>query len=298
MAFDAARQRVVMFGGYRGSAVQRDTWTWDGTNWTQASPTSKPAARSDHAMAYDSTRQQVVLFGGSDNNGDDLSDTWIWNGSDWTQRMSEVSPPTRASAAMAFNPVRGETLLFGGNSGVGNIIDNATWAWDGTTWTQRVPATAPPARDLTAMAFDESRGLYIMFGGAARDPVSGGLTFLGDTWVHQTYGGACSAASDCAGGFCNDGVCCNRSTCGVCESCNGTTPGHCSAVTNTEDPDTCAFANGKSCSGIGECRSKLGEPAARPADCASGFLVDGVCCESSACGTCQTCDAAKKEEEE
>jgi len=37
MAFDAARGRVVMFGGDDNSQVQihlGDTWTWDGTDWT------------------------------------------------------------------------------------------------------------------------------------------------------------------------------------------------------------------------------------------------------------------------
>ena len=46
MAYDAVRQRVVLFGGW-GSSGRRlnDTWEWDGVNWTQATPTQSPAAR-------------------------------------------------------------------------------------------------------------------------------------------------------------------------------------------------------------------------------------------------------------
>src|SRR4051812_45351768 len=33
MAFDAARQQVVTFGGQDQNA---ETWTWDNTNWTRA----------------------------------------------------------------------------------------------------------------------------------------------------------------------------------------------------------------------------------------------------------------------
>ena len=38
MAYDIARKQVVLFGGEAGAAGQfRDTWTWDGDNWTQVS---------------------------------------------------------------------------------------------------------------------------------------------------------------------------------------------------------------------------------------------------------------------
>jgi hypothetical protein len=36
MAYEAARQRVVLFGGSGGSsALLNDTWGWDGVAWTQ-----------------------------------------------------------------------------------------------------------------------------------------------------------------------------------------------------------------------------------------------------------------------
>jgi hypothetical protein len=37
MAYDAARQEVVLFGGYRPGVVG-DTWTWDGSTWTLVDP--------------------------------------------------------------------------------------------------------------------------------------------------------------------------------------------------------------------------------------------------------------------
>ena len=65
MAYDSARGRVVMFGGYDGG-VFGDTWEWDGNNWRRRTPLSSPAARSAPALAYDSARGRVVLFGGRD----------------------------------------------------------------------------------------------------------------------------------------------------------------------------------------------------------------------------------------
>jgi hypothetical protein len=35
MAYDAARGEVVMFGGRNFSGPYGETWTWDGTDWTQ-----------------------------------------------------------------------------------------------------------------------------------------------------------------------------------------------------------------------------------------------------------------------
>src|SRR5262245_23099562 len=52
MAYDGARQRTVLFGGtYFDSLVGdivygSDTWTWDGTNWSQIAPAVAPTGRA------------------------------------------------------------------------------------------------------------------------------------------------------------------------------------------------------------------------------------------------------------
>src|SRR5687768_10664468 len=67
MAYDVARQRTVLFGGYDASSYSLgDTWEWDGTSWIQRSPAASPAARVGPQMAYDAARQRTVLFGGWD----------------------------------------------------------------------------------------------------------------------------------------------------------------------------------------------------------------------------------------
>ena len=73
MAYDAARARVVLFGG-----ADDITWAWDGTNWIQKSPANRPAPRGFHAMAYDAARAQVVLFGGFPTGGQVADDTWVF----------------------------------------------------------------------------------------------------------------------------------------------------------------------------------------------------------------------------
>jgi hypothetical protein len=48
MAFDAARSEVVLFGGETGAPSAGDTWTWDGTDWTQR-PAGTLAKLSPHS---------------------------------------------------------------------------------------------------------------------------------------------------------------------------------------------------------------------------------------------------------
>src|SRR6187549_3658789 len=102
MAYDAARARVVLFGGreqFPLTGVFADTWEWDGSAWLQRQVTG-PSARWGHAMAYDVDSQRIVLFGGRGIAGL-LGDTWEWDGSAWAQRIN--GPPARAGHAMAFD---------------------------------------------------------------------------------------------------------------------------------------------------------------------------------------------------
>ena len=85
VTFDSKRKRVVLFGGQatplgEGAALLGDTWSWDGTEWTQEQDTG-PAVRVNHALAYDAVRDRVVLFGGATGFGIFLNDTWEWTGS-------------------------------------------------------------------------------------------------------------------------------------------------------------------------------------------------------------------------
>jgi hypothetical protein len=69
-AYDPATRQIVMYGGVSinaqgdGMAVT-DTWTWDGTTWTQRHPLTSPGAHDSGVMAFDPAIGKVVLFGGA-----------------------------------------------------------------------------------------------------------------------------------------------------------------------------------------------------------------------------------------
>lgn len=177
MAYDAARQQVVFFGGTPdGLNVLGETWTWDGTNWTQKFPTTSAPARSAHVMVYDAARQQVVLFGGSSPSGL-LNDTWVWDGTNWTQKLPATSPAPRQLAGMAYDAARQQVVLFGGGTVGGSPPLSDTWTWDGTNWSEKLPATVPAPRSNHALVYDGARGETVLFAGW------NGIGFFSDTWT-------------------------------------------------------------------------------------------------------------------
>jgi uncharacterized protein (TIGR03437 family) len=168
MAYDSAHSQVVLYGGsaavlFGGPAIIfNDTWTWDGSNWTQKSPSNSPSARVGHAMAYDSAHSQVVLYGGQDF-VIAFNDTWTWDGSNWTQKSPSNSPSARAGHAMAYDSAHTQIVFFGGSTTA--AIFNDTWTWDGSNWTQRSPQNSPTARAQHCMAYDSAHGKVVLFGG-------------------------------------------------------------------------------------------------------------------------------------
>jgi hypothetical protein len=190
MAYDGARKRVVLFGGFNGSSILGDTWEWDGSSWIQRAPATSPPSRANHAMAYDSVRGRVVLFGGINWEGGGnniLADTWEWDGNTWVERTPATGPPARMSHAMACDSPRQRTVLFGGWTGFSLLAD--TWEWDGNAWVESTPATSPAARYANAMAYDGERGRAVLFGGGGETSpylLADTWEWNGATWVDRT----------------------------------------------------------------------------------------------------------------
>ena len=188
MAYDAATESIVLFGGGNGTIIKPtivygDTWIWR-KGWVQQSPATSPSARGGPGMAYDPITSTVVFFGGYDVGGASLGDTWTWDGVAWTQQFPLQSPPGRSfnSQEMAYDMATGTVVLFGGYNNEGGVFGD-TWEWDGKakTWTQHFPASSPPPRG-GSLAYDATRGRIVVFGG---DNGGGDCcrVYYGDTWT-------------------------------------------------------------------------------------------------------------------
>jgi Galactose oxidase, central domain len=139
MAFDSARGRTVLFGGYNGRQLG-DTWEWDGTQWTQVTTLLSPSPRSSGAIAYDSSTQRIVLFAGSYGWPIGLNDTWEYDGTNWTPvSIPGPVPLPQYLHRMIGDPVRGGILVYGA---FGN-----DWSPLNDTW--RYHRAAPDETDTT-----------------------------------------------------------------------------------------------------------------------------------------------------
>lgn len=137
MVYDASLQRVVLFGGYDRDTdtVYGDTWTYDGTNWVDATPTDpaqSPSARYRTQTVYDSRRLRTVLFGGFDGVAIQQQ-TYEFTGTAWTQitTTTAVVPPNATEAVHGYDPTRRRTVVFGGFGTTG--FSSATYEFDGAT---------------------------------------------------------------------------------------------------------------------------------------------------------------------
>jgi hypothetical protein len=176
------------------------------TSATPAQADSQPLPRKHHAVAYDARSERVVMYGGATNDGQTLDDLWSWDGRQWTLLGRSVPSsghllftdedgtlvlaggtegitapwdsgawqivmrePRRVAAAGVQDVPRGRFVMHGGSPAPGQVLGD-TLEFDRETW-RRVATTGPAARISGAMAFDSARGVSVLFGGAALNPV-------------------------------------------------------------------------------------------------------------------------------
>ncbi len=168
MAYDAHRDRVVLFGGRNGDDDFRDTWEWDGAAWLERQPAWSPQARCCHSMVYDEQRQKVLLYGGYYGDAMFLTDAWEWDGETWHLiDLGEATGPTISAHSLTCHAGM-EALV---------IVGTPTWVWQDVGWTQLQMDIAPVSRQYDGVAYDPSADQIVLFGGRLDERSSN------DTWV-------------------------------------------------------------------------------------------------------------------
>jgi galactose oxidase-like protein len=182
MVYDRKLKKTVMFGGYSDTGnYLNETWTWDGTAWTQVkTKTSEaPNNRGLMAMWYDPLAEKTIVYGGLgrpnlNQNITRYSDMWSFDGTKWTKLSVTQTPGERFGAMTAIDPTSNKVLLFGGiltdhtdEKNLALIYVNDTWQWDGhaLAWTKLEPARAADARENGMMAWDPRTNEIVLFGG-------------------------------------------------------------------------------------------------------------------------------------
>ncbi|MEA2328648.1 MAG: large repetitive protein [Thermoanaerobaculia bacterium] len=198
IAYDQSLKKTVYFGGFDVNGLYlNQTWTYDGTVWTQVKKNPAPS-RSLTSMWYDPILKKTVIYGGlgrltSNDRLTRFSDMWTFDGIGWTQLKPDVTPGMRYGAEIAVDPKTGHAILFGGirvdidaNNNQVQVYANDTWEWDGTTWKKITPARTPPARENAGFAFDPIRNELVMFGGYSGFYLSDLWSFANGQWSQVT----------------------------------------------------------------------------------------------------------------
>ena len=200
--YDAANDRMVVFGGYTygpfGDRQLKDVWalSLSGTPaWTQITPAGfGPSARQNVGAVYDPSGQRMVVFGGY--TGSFTNELWslsLDGPPAWTQLTPAGPPPSpRNVFGFAYDAGRDRMVIFGGWDGA-NLSDS--WALDltaGGAWSPIPTAALPSARRGCYAAYDDAGDRLVMFGGfdiGTRDDVWA-LSFTGTPeWTSLTVGG-------------------------------------------------------------------------------------------------------------
>jgi hypothetical protein len=192
MAYDPATGQTVLYGGFADLMTLGDTWVFDGTSWTQQSPSASPPPVYGATLTYDPTLHSLVLFGGE---GDDSSgnlviydQTWAWTGATWQQLTPLSSPPGLYEAGATWDPDLGGLMVVAGQGingpGVFGTYGDA-WLFDGTTWTLQTVSATPGPRYFASLGWDGSAHAAMLFGGVGNDGWTDDTWMLGAAHTHH-----------------------------------------------------------------------------------------------------------------
>lgn len=175
--YDAARDRMLVFGGYDGGYLS-DVWSLSLSGapaWTKLAPNvAQPSPRYAACGIIDPVRDRLVIFGG-DIGPARVNDSWalpLGFGSSWARIETVERPGVRAGHGGVYDPARNRFVIFGGYDGYSTFLNDA-WAlsFGGTpAWIDLAPAgVIPPGRYFHSAVHDPSGDRLVAFGGYRGD---------------------------------------------------------------------------------------------------------------------------------
>jgi hypothetical protein len=169
--YDAARDRMVAFGGMSGTR-RNDVWVLplsSATGWHQLLVGgTPPSARDGHTAVHDPVNDRMVVFGGFDTGH--RNDVWVLSfagAPTWLQVFPAGSPPTpRVGHAAVYDSLRQRMLVIGGVDD--GIYNNEVWELSLSgepAWSQLTIQGSPSPRAYHSAIYDPDGDRIVMFGG-------------------------------------------------------------------------------------------------------------------------------------
>jgi outer membrane protein assembly factor BamB len=207
-AYDAAGDRLIIFGGCFEYTFFNDVWELDLTTgsetWQMLSPSgTSPAPREAATSIIDPVNNRMIVFGGYDLTTSARNDVWELDLTTlaWTQLFpAGTSPSIRYAHSAIYDPVDHRMIVFGGIAPYSPGF-NDVWELDLTdgaeTWQQLSPTGAiPPARCRHFGVYNSvSNEMIVGFG----YNYTGATILYNDVWVLDL--GSCEWRDVSNGGF-------------------------------------------------------------------------------------------------
>ncbi len=191
VTFDPFLNRIALFGGYGVYApgwgdFLWDTWVFENGNWRDITleimyETVPP--REFPIMIFDEARNTVVLLSATVSNC-----TSEFDGIRWDYLMDLPNRDDRPAMEfrrdmlvlygdMVYDTKRGVAVAHG---------TSGTWEYGGNNW-ERIDSAGGPHSTWHEMAYDEARGITVLFGGMDenKNPIEGTWLYDGETWVQE-----------------------------------------------------------------------------------------------------------------
>ncbi len=139
--YDAAQNRMVVFGGLVSTGDTNDVWGFSlsANQWVLLAPpdnsATSPSFRRSHAAVFDAANQRMLVFGGSGGStGLSSGDLWAFELGSGTPQWSILpvssTTPVRESHAMIYDAANQRAVLFGGNIPSSPYVLGDTWILD------------------------------------------------------------------------------------------------------------------------------------------------------------------------
>ena len=295
--------RVLVAGGQGSGGATGELYDPTTGTWTLVPGTMGASLREDHA-ATRLPDGRVLLTGGHEANILETVTTVLFDpaANAWVPSGNLVTGRRQHRAVLLPS---GQVLVAGGSQSNGRaaeLYDPATGTFTGTS----------PLHDPR-----HSFGLVLAGGAALAVGGNWATTYYSSVELYHPEaaapnGATCRSAADCASGACIDGNCCDTTCTGLCDRCN--LPGAAGTCSPADDrgsfssvcgryycngsgpdcPTSCTAnadcTSGSYCSG-GQCVARWapGTPC-QPGDPCTGACVDGVCCNGTCGGPCDSCN--------
>jgi hypothetical protein len=175
LEWDQGRDQLILFGGYTGSVVFDDLWTYSiGLNqWRPETPvgTSKAGPRYYHACAFNTQSSTFHVQGGA---GVDLyQDLWQFNftSNRWTLNSVGDSNVQRYGHSLQYSKSLNSFLVVYGRNDFSNSYPNTIYQFSlnnqSASWTlfQVRGSQIPSTRKCFSTGFNYLNGEYYVFGG-------------------------------------------------------------------------------------------------------------------------------------